>query len=328
MKERVEYIDVARGIAMLLVIVGHCNQTVDCTLNRFILSFHMPLFFFLSGIFATTTTKGTKNLMGRVNSKAKSLLIPQMFLCLIGGIKPIIIAVIQHSSCDIWNTFGFFRWWFLPTLFICSVLYMLIGMLVNLKNVMNKIIYMIISLILIFVSIEFNKYDLHGFFLCLQIVPVASFFYVLGNIIRPYMAIINNTKTISLSIAACIVFCICFSIANVNTPVMLYKNEYGNLPLFFITSISGCFLTIYVSTYIKDSILLKYIGRKCVAFYVWQFLVVSLCISVASRGIKMIPNVENDNIITFMAFSMALPISYIIVKTTQKHIPGIYGYKR
>lgn len=29
-----------------------------------------------------------------------------------------------------------------------------------------------------------------------------------------------------------------------------------------------------------------------------------------------------------MAFSMALPISYIIVKTTQKHIPGIYGYKR
>lgn len=42
----------------------------------------------------------------------------------------------------------------------------------------------------------------------------------------------------------------------------------------------------------------------------------------------MIPNVENDNIITFMAFSMALPISYIIVKTTQKHIPGIYGYKR
>lgn len=46
MKERVEYIDVARGIAMLLVILGHCHQTVDCTLNRFILSFHMPLFFF------------------------------------------------------------------------------------------------------------------------------------------------------------------------------------------------------------------------------------------------------------------------------------------
>ena len=71
MKERVEYIDVARGIAMLLVILGHCNQTVDCTLNRFILSFHMPLFFFLSGIFATTTTKGTKNLMGGGKVKSK-----------------------------------------------------------------------------------------------------------------------------------------------------------------------------------------------------------------------------------------------------------------
>lgn len=157
---------------------------------------------------------------------------------------------------------------------------------------------------------------------------MTSFFYVLGNIIRPYIAIINNTKTISLSIAACIVLCICFSIANVNTPVMLYKNEYGYLPLFLITSISGCFLTIYVSTFIKDSILLKYIGKKCVAFYVWQFLIVSLSISVASRGIKMVSNVENNNIITFMAFSMALPILYIIVKITKKYIPGIYGNKR
>lgn len=47
MKERVEYIDVARGIAMLLVILGHCHQTVDCTLILIILSFHMPLFFFI-----------------------------------------------------------------------------------------------------------------------------------------------------------------------------------------------------------------------------------------------------------------------------------------
>lgn len=109
---------------------------------------------------------------------------------------------------------------------------------------------------------------------------------------------------------------------------MLYKNEYGYLPLFLITSISGCFLTIYVSTFIKDSILLKYIGKKCVAFYVWQFLIVSLSISVASRGIKMVSNVENNNIITFMAFSMALPILYIIVKITKKYIPGIYGNKR
>ena len=62
-KKRIEYIDYARGIAMLLVILGHCFQSVEYTLNHFILSFHMPLFFFLSGIFAKSA-KDMKSVMG------------------------------------------------------------------------------------------------------------------------------------------------------------------------------------------------------------------------------------------------------------------------
>lgn len=53
---RIEYIDITRGLAMLLVILGHCNMFIDAPLNKFILSFHMPLFFFISGIFAKSTS--------------------------------------------------------------------------------------------------------------------------------------------------------------------------------------------------------------------------------------------------------------------------------
>lgn len=205
---------------------------------------------------------------------------------------------------------------------------MLIDYKLDMNKLVNKLFLLFMSILFIPFSIKANVYCFTGTLLCLQIVPMAMFYYVLGNILCHYTIKISEERTIMKSIVFISLASMTVVLANLNSTVMMYKNEYGNLPLFFITSISGCFLTIYVSTYIKDSILLKYIGRKCVAFYVWQFLVVSLCISVASRGIKMIPNVENDNIITFMAFSMALPISYIIVKTTQKHIPGIYGYKR
>lgn len=51
MKARLDYIDVARGMAMGLVVLGHCYGSVGAPVNRFILSFHMPLFFFLSGLF-------------------------------------------------------------------------------------------------------------------------------------------------------------------------------------------------------------------------------------------------------------------------------------
>ena len=48
MKTRIEWIDFAKGLTILLVVVGH---TISNGLIRgSIFSFHMPLFFFLSGI--------------------------------------------------------------------------------------------------------------------------------------------------------------------------------------------------------------------------------------------------------------------------------------
>lgn len=47
-KQRIEWIDYAKGIAILLVIVGHCS--IPGIIRASIFSFHMPLFFLLSMI--------------------------------------------------------------------------------------------------------------------------------------------------------------------------------------------------------------------------------------------------------------------------------------
>ena len=43
---RIEWLDSARGIAIILVVLGHCIGYIDEPLNKVILSFHMPTFFF------------------------------------------------------------------------------------------------------------------------------------------------------------------------------------------------------------------------------------------------------------------------------------------
>lgn len=48
MKERIEYYDVAKGILILLVVLGHVFETG--IINQYIYSFHMPAFFIISGI--------------------------------------------------------------------------------------------------------------------------------------------------------------------------------------------------------------------------------------------------------------------------------------
>ena len=45
---RIAWIDVAKGITILLVIIGH-TLTFGSATRNFIFSFHMPLFFILSG---------------------------------------------------------------------------------------------------------------------------------------------------------------------------------------------------------------------------------------------------------------------------------------
>lgn len=48
MENRIKTIDIAKGVEILLVVMGHSMQTGSYPM-RVIWTFHMPLFFFLSG---------------------------------------------------------------------------------------------------------------------------------------------------------------------------------------------------------------------------------------------------------------------------------------
>ena len=76
-KKRVLWIDVARGIAILLAVFGHCIGKLFNPGNRFILAFHMPLFFFLSGMCISESIISAKNYLVK---KVKTLLVPQAVL--------------------------------------------------------------------------------------------------------------------------------------------------------------------------------------------------------------------------------------------------------
>ena len=48
--ERIEYIDLIKGVGIILVLLGHLP--INETLHMQIYSFHMPLFMFISGLVA------------------------------------------------------------------------------------------------------------------------------------------------------------------------------------------------------------------------------------------------------------------------------------
>lgn len=99
-----EDVNIAKGIAMLLVILGHSPIVYPIDLQQIfwcrwlvdvIYSFHMPCFFLLSGfLFANTTAQGHKNIINKV----RRILVPYFcFSILILGIKYIIPSLVNRK---------------------------------------------------------------------------------------------------------------------------------------------------------------------------------------------------------------------------------------
>lgn len=80
-KSRSEFCDVAKGIGILLVILGHLVSS-GTPLAKFIFGFHMPLFFFLSGFFAAKYLD--LDLPGFCRRVAQKLMLPYLFFIMVG----------------------------------------------------------------------------------------------------------------------------------------------------------------------------------------------------------------------------------------------------
>lgn len=80
---RIEWVDMAKGMTMLLVIVAHTmsGSKSESILRGLIYSFHMPLFFILSGL-TMSTSQNLRQYLKRIVKSAKGLLIPGICLYL------------------------------------------------------------------------------------------------------------------------------------------------------------------------------------------------------------------------------------------------------
>jgi fucose 4-O-acetylase-like acetyltransferase len=74
---RIKWVDIAKGIGIILVIVGH---TIALEYSAPIYTFHMPLFIFLSG-FVFHLSQGKHSVRITIVKRVLSLLLP--FFCFI-----------------------------------------------------------------------------------------------------------------------------------------------------------------------------------------------------------------------------------------------------
>jgi len=83
--ERIGWIDTAKGIGVFLVVLGHMlSSDISHFFESAIYSFHMPMFFMVSGF--VFSIKSGESFIGFVLKKCKRLLVPTFFFMVLGTV--------------------------------------------------------------------------------------------------------------------------------------------------------------------------------------------------------------------------------------------------
>lgn len=134
-RTRLPFIDAAKGIGILLVVLGH-SPGLPLFGVVLIYSFHMPLFFFISG-FVQTATRSATPPVEVVRRNVRSLLVPYLFFFAVSltywmatrrmgaraskfvgiGVVDALRGLVTGLSSDLFVNPAL---WFLPCLFACA----------------------------------------------------------------------------------------------------------------------------------------------------------------------------------------------------------------
>jgi len=127
MPKRIEYIDIARGIGILLVVLGHNDFGYISPFGyKLIYSFHMPLFFFLSGYFFNPALSFVSFFKKRFNALLKPYLftIFLIYFVSVSFDNMSFKIALQRIVKALYGAGYYMDWvqlWFLPHLFVVSL---------------------------------------------------------------------------------------------------------------------------------------------------------------------------------------------------------------
>ncbi len=312
-KNRIEWIDMAKGYGILLVMLGHFNIG---TLNVPIYSFHMPLFFFLAGLTFSLKSSAKEFFL----AKLKKMIIPYFCLCI-----PIIITnVLLYNVFSLQAIFDettlfvlqqrYTPLWFLTSLIVLHFMYYAI------IRYCNKLTGWIITILLALSGLLLWRYHIDPLVWNIDAsMVVAPFFYTGYTMKSQIVTFIQKSyakygRFICFFIILCGFITIILSFLNYEISKNLtiissstFREEWLSYPTAFLGSL--CIILLSSSHKWRPII---YLGRNSLIFFAWhQSIFIHLLVRVYSRmGIYL--GKDDWNYILLKVFS----IFFIIILIT------------
>lgn len=253
---RIEWLDIAKGLGVLLVVIGHFWYKCPFPMiNQIIYSFHMPMFFILSGF---VYKNGILDFGLFVITKTKRLLVPTFFFFLLGA--GFLFLFSENSYITILIQFLFLKGkcpfnapcWYFITLFQLLIISYFLHL--DKLSFLHKSFIIIISFILGFAVYEFNIFIPFG----LNRTIISLVFFCIGSMFGKAHREGKTFSNPSLNVLTigCLVFWILCGVI-LNGKVSFYSMSLGNYFYFIIAGICGSMLFIELSKQLQKAKIIK-----------------------------------------------------------------------
>lgn len=274
-KLKIEWIDLSRGFAIVLMILCHSMEWyssalgTDLWLLPLLYSFHIPLFFLISGFLF----RSEKNFGTFLIKMVKGFLLPYItFSCII--LLCDFIKIYLFGSTDaidfpgniksliIQNHYNLL--WFILTLMFVKIISFFICKIKNLTAVL------IISLVFIVLAYLYKNFVDVKLFWCLDEIIYALPFFLFGYLLKTsgaFEKLFNIKYSFLYLVVGVIANVVNLKLNPEIKYVNMFKCDFGNVFLFYVAAVFMIFFFISITKKIHRIKLVNYIGTNSFIYY-------------------------------------------------------------
>ncbi|GEM_PF-201666 len=347
-KKRLGYIDIAKGYAMILVMIGHCLDFAHVYLFLWLYTFHMPLFFSLSGF--TFNANRYDSFKTFTKKKFISLMVPYYCLATLLAISMVIYGLVTTGDLNI-NLFlkrelyilianrnhtQYFTMWFLPALFFSELLFYWVD-----KACKNKVHFLCLAFVgFAIVGSILIKY-VQGFYYSLDMVPIATSFLIMGKLIKMLVdkidskveeKNINKKASYAILMLTTLALNILFLKLNYNVlgrSISLFNARIGNPFLFYFGAIFGTLAAIFGCILIEKCKPLEYIGKNTLVYYAFQnTLVIPIFVKLMYKLIDLVPFLKAWPLSLTITMVLSALVLAAMSELVNRYLPFVLGRKK
>lgn len=329
-------IDATKAIAILLVVFCHAKG-VPHGMTLFAYSFHVPLFFLVSGWLAAGYASRDTGLTQTIAKQARSLLLPYVTFYLLGYAYWLLTRNIGEKAAR----WGSHPWWepmvamftgIGPNLYVQPPLWFLPVMLVTLvsyivlRRRMSPILIAVLAVIVAWLWTNWFPVQ-HVRIFGLDVLPVSLCFYALGALLI-YVSPRLPTSLAGSALATVVLALAVAWLAEANGRIDVNMLEFGhNHALFLVSALLGALMVICAARLVQSWAWLQWIGRNTLLIlctHMLVFFVLSGVAALAGGFGSARPGLGWAVFVTLFALAACVPLRWILMRVA----PWTLGARR